>query len=75
MLSINCSKNTVAMIDNYQEIWLWGAGIGIGAGKGIKFMNVPFSIGKFLGKSYTDVVVGPTHSLAIDSKHKLYIWG
>ena len=39
------------MIDNYQEIWMWGDGINIGAGK-LKFMNVPFSLGKFVGKSY-----------------------
>lgn len=30
---------------------MWGDGINIGAGN-IKFMDVPFSLGKFVGKSY-----------------------
>jgi alpha-tubulin suppressor-like RCC1 family protein len=75
MLSIRCSKRSVAMLDNYQEIWLWGDGINIGAGKPLKFMDVPFSIGKFLGKSYLNVALRLNHSIAIDSKRKLYLWG
>lgn len=75
MLTIRCSKRSVAMIDNYQEIWLWGDGLTIGAGRTLDFMSVPFSIGKFLGKSYLAVALGHDHSVAIDSKHKLYVWG
>ena len=50
----------------------WGQ---VGIGRKTRFMDVPFSLGKFTGKGFLDIAPGFTHSLAVDRKKKLYVWG
>lgn len=75
--SVSCSKSTALLIDETDELWIWGKGLSgqLGIDKIKKFRDRPFNLSRFTQKYFLNATCSSSHTMGITTYYKLYSWG